>query len=156
LRGGPAARSISPQSSTDREREKERVERRAVEALAEEAAGRKENDTIPGSSRCKPVGDQASCLLPYSALEDVWLQAQFLELRLQPCDVLGPLRQDEAVAARARETRSDSATWQPCLAFTLCGEEVELRYSPEHLDDLRLMLEASPDDDLGFEEEPET
>jgi hypothetical protein len=65
----------------DGEREKERVERRAVEAFAEEAAGREEDDTIPGSSRGKPVGDEASCLLPYSALQDVRLQAQLLERR---------------------------------------------------------------------------
>ena len=74
----------------DGEREKERIERRAVEALAEEAAGREEDDTIPGSSHGKPVGDQASCLPSYSALEDVRLQAQLLELRVQPCEVLLP------------------------------------------------------------------
>ena len=47
------------------------------------------------------------------------------------------------------------AVGQSRIAFTLCGEQVELRYVAEHLDDLRAMLEKRPDEDLGFEEEPD-
>ena len=90
----------------DREREEERVERRAIEALAEQAAGREEDDPIPGSSGREAVGDETSRLLPHPALEDIWHQAHHLELRREACQVLGPLRQDQTVAADAR-CRSD-------------------------------------------------
>ncbi len=52
------------------------------------------------------------------------------------------------------QARNDGAAGQSHLPFTLCGDEVALNYAAEHLDDLRVMLEVRPDDNLEFEEEP--
>jgi hypothetical protein len=114
------ASDVLDQATTerDRERKKQSVERRAVEALAEKAAGREQDDTIPGSSRRKAVGNQASRFLANAALKYIDRQTALLKRGLEPCDVLGPLRQDQSISAIPR-SRGYVRTNQPRPALVL-------------------------------------
>ena len=85
----------------DWEGEEEGVERRTIEAFAQQAGGRREHEAAVGGRRRELPDDRGASTHAQLAVQDQWVDAAFDEALGDRGEVFGPAGQDETVASRS-------------------------------------------------------